>query len=129
MPGRVFIGLSAREKHRAEFEPSPLPDEPQITVWLVAGAILLALAVVLVGWLIHQPALDSLRILHGGPNRGLCPYGAVPNVQAPACPRPDLTWWERIPMTLWFGCAGVAAALVIATPFLLYRVKRTTGQV
>jgi hypothetical protein len=129
MPGPILIGVSADEKHRAEFEPAPLPDEPQVTVLLVAGAVVVALAVLLVGWLIHQPALDSLRILHQGPDRGLCPYGAMPNVQGPACPRPDLTWWERIPMTVWFVGAGVAGALVIATPFLLSRVKRGTGRV
>ncbi|HEX3298780.1 MAG TPA: hypothetical protein VHW68_01560 [Actinomycetota bacterium] len=38
MPGRAFIGLSPDEKHPAEFHPSPLPDEPQITVSLPAGA-------------------------------------------------------------------------------------------
>lgn len=125
MAGRALLGLSPGERHRAEFQPSPLPDEPQVTVWLIAGAALVALAVILVGWEIHQPALDSLPMHHG-----LCgPYGTVPMTQGPRCPRPDLTWWQRIPMTVWFVYAGLAAALVVIGPFIAYRVKHSTGQV
>ena len=129
MPGRAFIGLSPGERHRAEFEPTPLPDEPEITVWLVAGAVLVALAVFLLGWLIHQPALESMRIIRQGPNRGLCPYGIVPNERAPACPLLNLRWWSRIPMTVWFVYAVLAGTLVMIAPFLVYRVKCRTGQV
>lgn len=124
MPGRAFIGLSPGEKHRAEFETNPLPDEPQITVWLVAGAVLVALVVVLIGWEFHQPVLHSLE-----PIRGLCGrYGTLPNAEG-MCPRPDLTWLNRISMTVWFVYAALAATLVMITPFLVYRVKRNTGQV
>jgi len=33
-----FIGFSPYEKHSAEFRSGPLPDEPQITVWLAVAA-------------------------------------------------------------------------------------------
>ena len=124
MPGRASIGLSPGERHRAEFQPSPLPDEPQVTVWLVAGAVLVALVVILVGWEFHQPVLHPFKPIHGLCGR----YGTLPDA-AGMCPRPDLIWLNRIPMAVWFVYAALAATLVMITPFLVYRVKRSTGQV
>lgn len=124
MPGRAFIGLSPEEKHPAEFHPSPLPDEPQITVLLVAGAVLVALAVIVIGYNLHQPATKSFPVLHG-----LCPSGSLPSDHGPACPRLDLSFWNQISMTVWFVYAGIAAALVVVAPFLVYRVRRSTGRI
>ncbi|HEX3298570.1 MAG TPA: hypothetical protein VHW68_00485 [Actinomycetota bacterium] len=124
MPGRAFIGLSPSERHRAEFEPQPLPDEPEVTVWLVAGAVFVALLVIGVGFEFHLPATRSFPVHHG-----LCPSGTLPSPHGTACPRLDLSWWNQISMTVWFVYAALAAALVMITPFLVYRVKRKTGQV
>ena len=124
MPGRAFIGLSPDEKHPAEFNPGPLPDEPQITVLLVAIAVIVALLMIFVGHNIHEPATRSLPLIHG-----LCPNGSTPNLQGVACPRPNPSFWNRIPMTVWFVYAGLAAAIVIAAPFIVYAVKRSTGRV
>jgi len=124
MPSRGFSGLSPYEQHPAEFGPSPLPDEPQVTVPLVVVAVIVAFLVVLIGSNLHAPATVSLQIING-----LCPNGSVPNAQGVACPSPDLSFWNQVPMILWFVYGGVAAAIVIAAPFLVYAAKRWTGRV
>jgi hypothetical protein len=124
MPGRAFVGLSPDEKHPSEFSPGPLPDEPQVTVWLVAAAIGVGLLVIWIGSLVHAPATASFPVHHG-----LCPNGAVPFDHGPACPHLDVRWWNRISMTVWFVYAALAAGLVMTGPFIAYGVKRTTGQV
>ena len=123
VPDRTYIGPRPEPSHPAEFNPSPLPDEPEFTVLLVVVAVIVALLVVLVGSNLHAPATISLQIING-----LCPNGAVPNTQGIACPSPTLSFWNRLPMTVWFVYAVLAAGLVVIAPFLVYRVKPKTGQ-
>lgn len=119
-----FTGLSPHEKHPSQFAPSPLREEPRVTVWLVLAALVVALVVIMIGFKFHQPMLDRLQ-----PVRGVCgQYGTLPGADG-MCPRADLTWWNRVPMRVWFFYAALAAMIVMIAPFLVYRVKRRTGQV
>jgi len=122
--GRAFFGLAPGEKHPSEFHPRPLPDELKLTVWLVLSAVVVALVVILVGSAIHRPT--RLIVPSFG---GQCPSFAVHNTELGICERTALTWWDQIPMAVWFFYAGLAAALVVITPFLAYRVKHRTGQI
>jgi hypothetical protein len=121
MPGRAFIGLDPREKHPGEFRTSRLPDAPQITVWLVAGAVAAALIVIVIGSMIHQDAM-----LPKGVVDGVCWNGSPPD-HAGCPPTPD-TPGMWIPMVAWYLAAALAATLVLATPFLVYEFKRRTGR-
>src|SRR6476646_3003684 len=124
MPGRAFIGLSPEEKHPAEFRPSPIPDEPTVTVWLVLAAVVVALVVIFVGSAIHTPTQLIEPVF-----RGQCPSGGVFDAQAGMCVLTEQTWWDRVPMTVWCFYAALAAAIVMTAPFLVYKGKRRTGQV
>src|SRR5262245_30116735 len=112
MPGRAYIGLSLQDENSSEFQTSRLPDEPQVTAWLVVGAVVAALAVVLVGAMIHWPATR-----HHGLHHGLCNGPPLSHTGEPCLP-PHLNRANRIPMAVWFALAGLAATLVICTPFL-----------
>jgi hypothetical protein len=115
MPGRWFIGLSAGEKHPSEFQPSRLPDEPEITFWLVLGAVVAALAVIALGYVIDHPIPPSS-----------CDWFTKnPGVR---CPEPK-RWGSDIPMTVWFSLSALVATLVLVTPFLAYQFKRRTGRI
>ena len=122
MPGRLFIGLAPDEKHPAEFRAGRLPDAPQITPWLVAGAVVVALAVIIIGSMIHQDATLPQFVADG-----ICWNGKPPDHAGWCPPRPHAPgMW--IPMVAWYLCAALAATLVIATPFIVYHGKRRTGR-
>ena len=114
MPGRWFIGLSSDEKHASQFRPSRLPDAPRVTVWLVIGAALAALAVMAIGYWIDHP-IPPLS----------CPFVTDREV---ACPEPK-QWRSDIPMVVWFSLGALVATLVVAAPFLVYEFKRQTGRI
>jgi hypothetical protein len=121
MPGRAFIGLDPHEKHPGEFGTRRLPDAPQITVWLVVGAVATALVVIVIGSMIHADAA-YLK----GPVDGVCWDGSTPAHIGQACPKPE-TPGIWIPMVAWYLAGALAATLVLATPFLVYEFKRQTG--
>jgi CDP-diglyceride synthetase len=123
MPGRMFIGLSPDEKHPAEFRPRRLPDEPKLSVWLVIGAVAVALAVIVVGAMIHYPAT-----IPPGLHDGVCPNGSPPDFRGAPCAPPQVYLVNAIPIAVWCAVAALAATLVLTAPFLVYELKRRTGR-
>jgi hypothetical protein len=122
MPGRAYIGLDPHDKNPSEFQTSRLPDEPQVTVWLVVGAVVVALVVLFIGYSIHLPSTYSTD-----PVDGMCWDGSP--VDRFGCPHVPVSWGMNIPMAVWFAVAALAATLVICTPFLWYEVRRRTGRI
>jgi hypothetical protein len=123
VPDRTYIGPRPKASHPAEFNPSPLPEEPKVTVWLVVAAVVVALVVIFVGSAIHTPTQFTTQAF-----RGTCPSGGVFDTRAGGCVVTERTRWDRVPMTVWFVYAALAATIVMIAPFLVYRVKRRTGQ-
>src|SRR3954452_25051975 len=99
MTGRAFIGLDPREKHPSEFRTSRLPDAPQITRWLIVGAVAAALGVVELGSAIHYNAT-----LPKAPVDGIC-WNDSPVVQGGVCPPIPHTPGMWIPMVVWYLAA------------------------
>jgi hypothetical protein len=138
MPGRAYIGLDPNEKNPSKFQTSRLPDAPEITPWLVTGAVVVALVVVFVGYSIHLPSTYSTKPVIGGigaqraNQKGqditlVCWDGSLPDHVG--CPPVPVRWGMNIPMVVWFAVAALAATLVITTPFLVYEIKRRTGRI
>jgi len=89
----------------------------------VLAAVVVALIVIFVGSAIHTPTRLIVPSF-----RGQCPSFAVLDVQAGVCVQTVLTWWDRVPMAVWLFYAGLAAAIVMTAPFLVYRIKGRRSQ-
>jgi hypothetical protein len=89
----------------------------------VVGAVVVTVAVIVVGFMAHQPAT-----IPPGLHDGVCPNGSPPDYRGGPCAPLRLFWANRIPMAVWFSLVALAATLVLATPFLAYEFKRKTGR-
>ena len=93
-----------------------------MTVWLVAGAAFVALVVIVVGLLIHQPAAVTSHF-----HDGVCANGQPPG-HGNRC-QASVDGLNAVPMAVWFVVAAIAATLVIVAPFVTYMVKRSIGKI
>jgi len=111
MPGRTFIGLDPGERNRAEFETAGLSDGPFLSLARVVIGIIGGLIVAGVGYDLHHPGgfLTDCQKAHPG-NCAVPPGGSVA-------------------MSLWLGLAVLAAAVIIAWPYLKYALKMALGRV
>src|SRR6476646_10065053 len=111
MPGRTFIGLDPSERNRAEFETAGLADGPFLSLARVVIGIVVGLIVAGVGYDLRHPGglLSDCQKAH--PSDCALPPGG------------------SIAMSLWLGLAVLAAAVVIAWPFLKYALKMALGRI
>ena len=106
MAGRLFIGLSSREKYPGQFRPAPLPDQPSLSLGRVVVGLALGLLVFAFGLYLRstKPVGCPVHVRHGG--RIVCsPLGS------------------GVSMRVWLSIAVLVAAIVIAWPYLTFGAK------